>query len=194
MYGESNMETYITIWKIDSRLEFAVWLRELKQGLCINLEGWDGEGGGREVQEGGDICTPVADSCWGLTENTKFYKEIILQLKSIIFKKWIKKYKNKQKKKGETRTHSLPPEDPVRRQGLQTRKRVRTGYRGCWHRGLGLPSLQKPQGWMCPKSPSRWDFAAWAERVGAKWPLHFALLQRWLHSVQHVFTEPMRCK
>ena len=27
------------------------------------LERWDGVGGGREVQEGGDICTPVADSC-----------------------------------------------------------------------------------------------------------------------------------
>ena len=28
------------------------------------LEGWDGEGDGREVQEGGDtICTPMADSC-----------------------------------------------------------------------------------------------------------------------------------
>ena len=39
MYGESNMETYITICKIDSQQEFAVWLRELKQGLCINLEG-----------------------------------------------------------------------------------------------------------------------------------------------------------
>ena len=24
--------------------EFAVWLRKLRQGLCINLEGWDGEG------------------------------------------------------------------------------------------------------------------------------------------------------
>ena len=36
MYGESNMETYITICKIDSQWEFAVWLRELKQGLCIN--------------------------------------------------------------------------------------------------------------------------------------------------------------
>lgn len=25
---------------------------------------WDGEGDGREeVQEGGDVCTPVADSC-----------------------------------------------------------------------------------------------------------------------------------
>ena len=32
----------------------AVKLRELKQGLCINLEGWDGEGDEREVQKGGD--------------------------------------------------------------------------------------------------------------------------------------------
>ena len=50
MYGESNMETYITICKIDSQWELAVRLRKLKQGLCIELEGWDGEGGskGRE--------------------------------------------------------------------------------------------------------------------------------------------------
>ena len=39
---ESYMETYITTCKIDSQQEFAVWLRKLKQGLCINLEGWDG--------------------------------------------------------------------------------------------------------------------------------------------------------
>ena len=63
MYGKSNMETYITICKIDSQWEFAVWLRKLKQGLFINLEGWDGEGGGREVQMEGDICIPMADSC-----------------------------------------------------------------------------------------------------------------------------------
>ena len=37
-------------------------------GLCINLEACDGEGCGREVQWGGDICTPVADSCWCLAE------------------------------------------------------------------------------------------------------------------------------
>jgi len=49
MYGKSNMETYITIRKIDSQQEFAVWFRKFKQGLCINLEGWDGEGDGREV-------------------------------------------------------------------------------------------------------------------------------------------------
>ena len=63
MFGESNKETYITMCKIDSQGEFAVCLRKLKQGLCINLEGWDGEGDGREVQEGRDICIPMADSC-----------------------------------------------------------------------------------------------------------------------------------
>ena len=41
MYGKSNMETYITICKIDHQWEFAAWLRKLKQGLCINLERWD---------------------------------------------------------------------------------------------------------------------------------------------------------
>ena len=63
MYGESNMETYITICKLDSEQKLAAWLRKLKQGLCINLEGWDGAGAGREVQKGGDICIPMADSC-----------------------------------------------------------------------------------------------------------------------------------
>ena len=63
MYGESNMETYITICKTDSQREFPVWLRKLKQGLCIYLEGWDGEGDGREGQTGEDICIPMADSC-----------------------------------------------------------------------------------------------------------------------------------
>ena len=62
MYGKSNMETYITICKIDSQREFAVWLRKLKQGLCINLEGWDGAKDGREFQKGGDICLPMVDS------------------------------------------------------------------------------------------------------------------------------------
>ena len=63
MYGKSNMETYITICKIDSQWEFAVWLRKLKQELCINLERWDGVGDGREVQKGRDICILMADSC-----------------------------------------------------------------------------------------------------------------------------------
>ena len=62
MYGKSNMETYITICKIDSQGEFAVWLKKLKQVICINLEGWDGEGDWREFQKGRDICLPMADS------------------------------------------------------------------------------------------------------------------------------------
>ena len=61
MYGESNMETYITICKIGSQREFAVWLRKLKQELCINGEGQDGEGDGREVEKGRDIFIPMAD-------------------------------------------------------------------------------------------------------------------------------------
>ena len=46
MNGKSNMETYITIHKINSQQEFDLCLRKLKQGLCINLEGW----GGRELR------------------------------------------------------------------------------------------------------------------------------------------------
>ena len=63
MYGKSIMETYITIFKIDSQWEFAVWLKKLKQGLCNNLEGLGGVADGRETQKGGDICLPMADSC-----------------------------------------------------------------------------------------------------------------------------------
>ena len=63
MYGKSNMETYITICKIDSQGKFAIWLMKLKQGLCINREGQNGEEAGRELQKGGHICIPMADLC-----------------------------------------------------------------------------------------------------------------------------------
>ena len=63
MYGKSNVETYITICKIDSHREFTVGFGKLKQGLCINLEGWNGDVDGREFPKGGDICIPMADSC-----------------------------------------------------------------------------------------------------------------------------------
>ena len=53
MYGESNMETYITTWKKVSQWECAVCFRELKQGLCANLEGGMGrEMGGRFKRKG----------------------------------------------------------------------------------------------------------------------------------------------
>ena len=38
-------------------------LRELKLLSDDSLVGWDGVGSGREVQEEGDICIPMADSC-----------------------------------------------------------------------------------------------------------------------------------
>ena len=65
------METYITMCKIDSQWEFAMWLRKLKQGLCINLEELGRKADGRVIQKRGDICIPMADSCSGLTENSK---------------------------------------------------------------------------------------------------------------------------
>ena len=45
------MEIYITICKIASGN--LLWLRKLKQGLCINLEGWDGEVDGRGFKREG---------------------------------------------------------------------------------------------------------------------------------------------
>ena len=53
-YGESNVETYITVCKIDTQWEFAVCLKELIQGFCNNLEVWDGEGDWRKVKERGE--------------------------------------------------------------------------------------------------------------------------------------------
>ena len=61
MYGKSNMEIYITICKTVNR-NLLYGSGNSKQGLCINLEGCDGEGDGRKVQKGGDICISMADS------------------------------------------------------------------------------------------------------------------------------------
>ena len=49
------MVTDIAICKIGSQQEFAACLQKLKQGLCIKVEEWDGEGDGKEIQKGGDI-------------------------------------------------------------------------------------------------------------------------------------------
>ena len=56
--GESKMETYNTVYNIDSQWEFAVWLRELKWALWQSRRvGWGGK------WEGGDMGVPMADSC-----------------------------------------------------------------------------------------------------------------------------------
>ena len=36
--------------------------------LCDNLKGWGEEGGRRKIQEGGDICIPMANSCCYMAE------------------------------------------------------------------------------------------------------------------------------
>ena len=53
MYGEGNMETYMTICKIDSQWEFAVWLRKLNRGsVSIQRGGMGREMGGRFKRKG----------------------------------------------------------------------------------------------------------------------------------------------
>ena len=83
MYRKSKMETYITICKIDSQWEFAVWLRKLKQKLCINLGGWDGEGDGRRFKRKGTYVYLwlIHVDVW--QKPTQFCKSIILQLNKI---------------------------------------------------------------------------------------------------------------
>ena len=40
--------------------------------LCGDLDGWDG----RQVQEGGDVCIPIADSLPGTTETSNIVKQL----------------------------------------------------------------------------------------------------------------------
>ena len=50
------------------------------QVLCDNLEGWDGVGDGREVQEGGGMCIWLIHvDVW--QKPAQYCKAIILQLK-----------------------------------------------------------------------------------------------------------------
>ena len=63
MYGKSNMETYITICKIDSQQEFAVWLRNSNRGSVSTQRSGMGREMVGEVQKGDDICIPMVDSC-----------------------------------------------------------------------------------------------------------------------------------
>ena len=66
--GESSMDAYTLISVIASQLEFVIWLKELKLGLCNNLESWEWVEVGREILEGRDICIPMVNSWWCMTE------------------------------------------------------------------------------------------------------------------------------
>ena len=47
--------------------------------LCDDLEGWKGGGGGRENQEGRNICILMSDSCCCTEKLIQHYKPIIFQ-------------------------------------------------------------------------------------------------------------------
>ena len=64
MYGKSNMEIYITICKIRSNGNLLCDSGNSNRGSVSTwMEGGDGEGDGRELQKGGDICILTTDSC-----------------------------------------------------------------------------------------------------------------------------------
>ena len=67
MNGESGKEKYTLPYGKQRASGNVLYGSELNRVLCDNLEGWDGVGGGREVQ-GGNICIPMADSCWCMAE------------------------------------------------------------------------------------------------------------------------------
>ena len=45
--------------------------QETQIGTLYHPRGVEGGGRWEVVQKGGVICIPMADSCWGLTENNK---------------------------------------------------------------------------------------------------------------------------
>ena len=69
-------------WKLTLPYEKQIANWDFLYGSGNSNKGLDGLEDRREVQKEGDICIPMADSCWGLTEKTtEFYNTIILQLK-----------------------------------------------------------------------------------------------------------------
>ena len=83
-YGQGQREDgniYTTVCKIDSQWEFAVCLKEIKPGLCDNLEGWEGVGDEKEVQEGGTYKYLRLIHIAVLQKSTQYYKAVIPQLK-----------------------------------------------------------------------------------------------------------------
>ena len=77
MYGKSNMETYITICKIDSQQEFAM-AKKLKQGPGVGGGRMERKMGGNFKREGIYVYLCLIHvEVWQKT--TKFCKAIILQ-------------------------------------------------------------------------------------------------------------------
>ena len=52
----------------ESFTSFPIWIPFISFPSLIAMARGDGVGGGREVQEGGDVCKSVADSCGCMAE------------------------------------------------------------------------------------------------------------------------------
>ena len=81
---ESSMETYIAICKIRESGNLPYDAGSLNLVLCDNLEEWDGVGGVKGIQEGGEIYIYI--HLWLIyvyiwQKPTQYCKAIILQLK-----------------------------------------------------------------------------------------------------------------
>ena len=63
MNRESSTEEYTLTYINRQSRGICCMTRELQLGLCNSLEELGRVGGGRELQEGGDIYTPLVHSC-----------------------------------------------------------------------------------------------------------------------------------
>ena len=61
--------------------------QETQPGALYQPRGVGWEADGREFRKGGDICIPIADSCWGLTENSKILYSNYPSIKNKLIKK-----------------------------------------------------------------------------------------------------------
>ena len=75
MIWENGIETCIISYK-----KQIASLGSMQDTGCLGLahwddpEGWYGEGGGRGVQDGEHVCTPVADSCQWMAKPIQYCK------------------------------------------------------------------------------------------------------------------------
>ena len=63
--ARKHVLSYVTL---DKPAEICYMTSGAKSVLCDSLEGRDVVGSGREVQEGGAVCIPTADSCGYIAE------------------------------------------------------------------------------------------------------------------------------
>ena len=80
--GESSVETYALPY-VKQPVGISCTTQGAQTGLCDNLQGWEGVGGGGKVQERGDTGIPAADSCRRAAEANSVLRAIILQLKKM---------------------------------------------------------------------------------------------------------------